>query len=74
MAGKMCNGVATYSAVKSRNSAAYCEGAYARTQSTTPTNPHPSGSEANAAFAAGVADKAAGTVEGCCAAMGAAAV
>ena len=74
MAGKLCNGVSTYSAVKARNSVAYCEGAYARTQSTTPTNPHESGSEAYAAFAQGVSDKAGGTVAACCAPMGAAAV
>ena len=74
MAGKNCNGVAAYSAVKVRNSKSFCEGYVARTVSTTPTNPHVAGSEANAAFAAGAAAKlgeASTDVDrACCAATG----
>lgn len=73
MAGYLCTGVDTFSGFLPKESRAYCEGAYARTQEVTPTNPHAAGSDANVAWAAGVADKAAGTMEGCCAAMGAAA-
>lgn len=72
MAGNLCNGSNDLGYIK--ESKAYCEGAYARTQTTTPTNPHEVGSDASDAWLAGVADKLADTMEGCCAAMGAAAV
>lgn len=73
MPGYLCTGVSTNIGYLPKESRAYCEGAYARTLSTTPTNPHEAGSDAATAWAAGVTDKAAGTVEGCCAVMGAAA-
>lgn len=76
MAGQICAGQ-TSDAVKNgklRNSKAFCEGYLARSLEVTPTNPHPAGSEANAAFALGIADKVAGYGPFCCAPCGAAAV
>ena len=69
MAGYLCTG-ATHKVFSPKESRAYCEGAYARTQSTTPVNPHDVNSDAGVAWAAGVDDIVAGTMEGCCAAMG----
>ena len=57
----------------SRLSKSYCEGAYARTQETSPSNPHLASSDAAISWEAGVGDKFADTMQGCCAPMGAAA-
>ena len=74
MPGSLCSGT-TAKEARIKNSRAYCEGALARTVSTTPTNPHASGSDAAVAFAAGVAVKAdAGGDPACCSPAGPAAV
>lgn len=73
MTGKLCNGTDNIGAIK--DSVACCEGALARTQSTTPVNPHAAGSDAAISWAAGVAIKAdADGDPACCAPAGAAAV
>ena len=58
-----------------KESKAYCEGRVARTLSTTPTSPHPAGSDDDNAWDRGVAAKAAETTPddniGCCAPCGA---
>lgn len=69
MSGKLCTGAPTNNcgAALLRTANAYCEGAQARTKSTTPVNPHLVGSEASDAWLLGVADMLADTVEPCCA-------
>ena len=72
MAGKRTDG--TVENPKNREVLAFCEGRYARTQSTDPTNPHATGSADALAWARGVAHKVSDpTVHGCCAPTGAAA-
>lgn len=75
MAGSFCAGQDATDAKNGviQNSKAYCEGALARSLEVTPTNPHVAGSEAATAWDAGVADKLADTVQGCCAPSGVAA-
>ena len=74
MPGSLCSGT-TAKEARIKNSRAYCEGALARTVSTTPTNPHASGSSAADAWDEGVAVKAdADGDPACCAPAGAAAV
>ena len=76
MAGKLCYGqdANEMKTADVRLSKSYCEGAYARTQEVSPSNPHLPGSDAAIAWEAGVGDKFADTMQGCCAPMGAAAV
>jgi len=76
MAGQLCYGQAA-DGIKSADAVltkSYCEGAYARTQETSPSNPHLPGSAAAIAWEDGSGDKFADTMQGCCAPMGAAAV
>ena len=76
MAGQLCYGQAA-DGIKSADAVltkSYCEGAYARTQETSPSNPHLPGSDAAIAWEDGSGDKFADTMQGCCAPMGAAAV
>lgn len=80
MAGKKCNGVDSYSAVKVQNSKAFCEGMAYRASDTAlnapvTDNPHEAGSEAATCWAAGwdvAALSAGGNISkadlGCCAA------
>ena len=73
MPGKSCDG--STNTHDHREAQAFCEGRYARTQSASPTNPHPSGSVDAAAWDRGVASKVASPNDhGCCAPSGAAAV
>ena len=76
MAGSYCDGRDATEAKNGviQNSRAYCEGYLARSIETVPTNPHEADSEANVAFAAGVAAKLADDPPGCCAPCGDAAV
>ena len=54
MAGKMCNGEKNKSAVKPRNSIAYCEGRHAnKAGGADVDNPHQDGSEAHEAWRVG---------------------
>lgn len=70
MPGELCDGT-TLRTANVKDSKAMCEGALARTLSTTPTNPHAAGSDAAVAFAAGVAVKAdADGDPACCAPAG----
>lgn len=76
MAGQICAGqnIDDIKNAKLRNSKAFCEGYLARSLEVSPTNPHPVGSEAAAAFTLGVADKLGGSDPLCCAPCGPAAV
>jgi len=73
MAGTFCAGGDTYNGTKNgkiKNMKAYAEGAYARTQEVSPSNPHLPSSEAAIAWEAGVGDKFTDTVSGCVAPLG----
>ncbi|MGD9168555.1 MAG: hypothetical protein PVI97_00660 [Candidatus Thiodiazotropha sp.] len=59
MAGRMCNGVATFYQYPLTESRAFCEGVAARYASNSPTNPHAAGSDAATSWDAGVAVAAA---------------
>lgn len=70
MAGKMCDGddnnIANFNTAQ-----AFCDGRYAKTLETNPTNPHPADTPEFAAFARGVTSKTNDEPDGCCAATGA---
>jgi hypothetical protein len=75
----LCDGVSTYHQKTLKNARAYCEGVDWRMGGTAVQRPDTAnpedgvGSEAEAAWDAGYADAAAGTVEGCSAYFGASA-
>lgn len=76
MAGQYCSGKDALEPREAvhNNAQAFCEGREARVAEVTPSNPFQAGSEAAAAWDRGVASKAAGDPDGCCAPTGAAAV
>jgi PASTA domain len=65
MPGQLSDGVTATRDSKLDNSKAFCEGRQAKAW-TESTNPHPTGSEANAAWAAGYALTVASGVQGPC--------
>jgi len=75
MPGSLCRGTdaGDHKSADVKLSKAYCEGAYARTQEVSPSNPHLPSSDAAIAWEKGSGDTFADTVQGCCASMGLAA-
>lgn len=63
MAGKMLDGTATQWDLRAIR--AYADGVQARYASASPTNPHTSGTPEYTAWAAGVTDAEADTVDAC---------